>query len=61
MEQFSRTLDKQHYDNAVNIAKKTGAPLPLVNTHDMYNNAFKNPEVLGYDSVQDRLDHLKNT
>ena len=51
MDLFSRTLDKQHYDNAVAIQKKVGGTLPPVTTYGLYSGAFTNPEVAAYDTV----------
>ena len=65
LDMFSRTLDRRHWTNAVNvhnaIKKKTGNDLPLrVTTWELYNKAFSFPRVRRYNFVNENMDMLEH-
>uniref|UniRef100_A0A7S3CKE8 Uncharacterized protein n=1 Tax=Strombidium rassoulzadegani TaxID=1082188 RepID=A0A7S3CKE8_9SPIT len=65
MDYFSRTLDKVHYDNAVEILgqlKKDGykGSLPPVNTWELYDQSFTFPRVRKYELVEHEMNILEH-
>jgi len=64
IDMFSRTLDKRHWTNAMNVKKaltNDGKEAKIyVHTWELYDNAFSFPRVRRYAMVQDNMDMLEH-
>ena len=64
LEEFSRTLDKGHYNNAMEIyteLKKQGKdPKVRVNTYELLDNAFAFERIRRYDLVQQHMNLVEH-
>ena len=59
MENFSRSLNVKHYNNAVLIAKKLGKKPPMVNTWELLDKSFGFPRVRQYNFVRQEMNNIE--
>ena len=59
MENFSRTLDKKYYTNAVTIAGKLGTKVPMVTTWELMDKSFSFPRVRQFDLVRQEMSNIE--
>ena len=59
MENFSRTLDKKYYTNAVTIASKLGTKVPMVTTWELMDKSFSFPRVRQFDLVRQEMSNIE--
>ena len=64
LDYFSRTFDKAHYDNAMDIynelLKAGKKPRASVHTWELYDNAFTFPRVRRYELVQKHMEAVQH-
>jgi len=60
MDQFSRTCETKHYDNAAKISQELKLSLPAVKTWELLNKAFSFQRVRIYDFVNDQMTMLEH-
>ena len=60
MDQFSRHLNIQNYNNAVEIADELKLKLPPVHTWELLDKAFSFPRVRRYEVVQRNMDEVEH-
>lgn len=59
MDYFSRRLDMNNYDNAMQIWKKVGGAAPKVSTWELYDKGFSFDRVRRYDYVVENMNTLE--
>lgn len=60
MDQFSRKFNVKNYENAREIAKELGKPVPRVHSWELLDKAFTFPRLRRYQFVQENMDMLEH-